>query len=267
MPDNFRGIGQFVDVWTDPEFLIITFTFIITIAWQFHYSKLMGMTTFDRKEQVGLIHSTFMCVGAAIVMLREDQKWCYQYFISLTCGYCIVDTEYHLFRSKRANIHRLGLVLHHLTLLANSWLWKNPWDGVYNTQWLSAACYITEISTIILNMRSVAKIRGDEESYRFWSKILRPTYLLMRPVWLAFVWWFGVRKFETWNNNITFWAFAQLMYFFLYTISFVYLLMMYNNPRFCDMRLAEQSEFTLTSHNKDNTEAVLQPSVLSESAE
>jgi hypothetical protein len=267
MPDTFRGIVQFVYVWSDPEFLIMTLTFIITITWQFHYSELLGMNTYDRKEQVGLIHSALMCIGAAIVIFLKKHTWCYQYFISLTCGYCIVDTEYHLFRSKRANIHRIGLVLHHLTLLANSWLWKNPWDGVYNTQWLSAACYITEISTIILNMRSVAKIKRDEKSYRFWSTILRPTYLLMRPVWLAFVWWFGVRKFETWNDNMLFWAFAQLMYFFLYTISFVYLLMMYNNPRFCDMRLAEESEFTLTSHDTTTTVAGSHGSTASVSAE
>jgi len=249
MSGSFSGLIHFWNVWTDPEFIVITLTFSLAFTWLFHYSTLLGSKV-ERKEHADMIYAMAMFSGAVMVLFFKQLRWAYQYFIALTAGYAIVDTEFLLFRDPGSKILRIGYLMHHVSMVANSWLWKNPWDGVYRIQWLSGACYITEISTIILKMRRIAQIKADARAYRFYGKILRPVYFLMRPVWLSYIWWSDVRKLETWNNNVYFWCVCQIMYFYLWGPSLFYFLVMCRNPRFLHMKRLKSPSIVETVNSR-----------------
>merc|ERR1719464_289545 len=72
-----------------------------------------------------MLQSIIMLTSATYMVVTHDIER-YQYMPLVAVVYGLIDTPYHLFLSNKKPIHRLGLVLHHLCLIGQGWVVKNP---------------------------------------------------------------------------------------------------------------------------------------------
>jgi len=218
---------------TDPEIQIWFCTWAVLFFVGINYTTYFGKDVHERREPIGTMHSLVMLASAVYLFITKDFDT-YQYMPMISVAYGVVDMEYHLFRSNKATIHRLGLVLHHICLIGQGWVVKNPLapDSVI---WLDALCFTLELSTLLLNMRGNTKKWGDAKAFRFWSKVLRPAYLINRPVFLSYVWW-CTWEIEMWGGSWAMFWVSQICMLFLYSLSAVFVVQMYSDPHFCELR-------------------------------